>query len=141
MPSKGLALAEIVDPWADAEHVVPTRPKYLSLVKSPDALVVDAPVSDLGRQFEIFAAELSDAAGVVSSTRRLMRHPAYLAILALGERAIPLILKRIEAGDDQPVWLRLLGSFTSFQPGAGQETIADAAAAWVRWGKVRGILS
>jgi hypothetical protein len=89
-------------------------------------------------QFEVLAHELAADAQGVSSTRRLRRHPAYVEILALGDRAIPLLLRRLERRDARPVWLALLGSLTSFQPGAGRETIEDAAADWIRWGRSRG---
>lgn len=88
------------------------------------------------RVFEELADELAYAARGLSSTRLVSRHPAYVEILAMGERCIPWLLERLEVPGDRPIWLRLLGSLTRFQPGAGKDTIPEAAAAWITWGKL-----
>jgi len=54
----------------------------------------------------------------------------------MGELVIPWLLERLDTPGDRPIWLRLLGSLTRFQPGAGSNTIPEAAAAWVTWGKL-----
>jgi hypothetical protein len=87
--------------------------------------------------FDELADELAYAARGLSSTRLASDHPAYAEILAMGEKAIPWLLARLETPGDRPIWLRLLGSLTRFQPGAGKDTIPEAAAAWVTWGKLR----
>jgi hypothetical protein len=86
--------------------------------------------------FDELADELAEATRGLSSTRRATRHPAYAEILALGDVAIPWLLERLEMPGDRPLWLRLLGSLKHFQPGAGQDTISEAAAAWIQWGKL-----
>jgi hypothetical protein len=66
----------------------------------------------------------------------LMRHRAYIGILALGRPVTPLVLDRLQSGRGmRPIWLRLLGSLTHVPPGAGEETIDAATAAWISWGK------
>ena len=87
--------------------------------------------------FVELADELAAATRGLSSTRRAMRHPAYGEILAMGNVSIPWLLERLERPGDRPLWLRLLGSLTPFEPGAGRETISDAAVAWIEWGKSR----
>jgi hypothetical protein len=91
-------------------------------------------------QFDALADELVVAAAGASSTRRVARHPAYGDILALGPDAVPLLLGRVTTGQNRPIWLRLLGSLTTFQPGAGKETIPEAAEAWLRWARREGRL-
>jgi hypothetical protein len=93
---------------------------------------------ELHAQFEVLADELASVASGVSSTRKLVRHPAYLGILELGEDAIPLLLGRLTKPGGRPIWLKLLSSLTPFQPGAGRETIEEAASDWVSWGKRSG---
>jgi hypothetical protein len=98
------------------------------------------PVDAKGRDKLLFvelADELAAAARGLSSTKRAARHPAYGEILAMGDAAIPWLIERLEKPGDRPLWLRLLGSLTPFEPGAGRETISDAALAWVEWGKSR----
>lgn len=86
-------------------------------------------------EFDILADELAAAAAGVSSTRRLLSHPAYIGILALGEEAVPLLLERLRAGTHRPTWLTILGSLTALPPSAGAATIDEAASAWLKWQK------
>ncbi|MGI8805127.1 MAG: hypothetical protein ACR2IN_05470 [Thermoleophilaceae bacterium] len=129
-----------IDFWEDdldgeAAPSVLTTPllEVLDARAAPDAS--DSPDK---AQFDALADELAQAALGLSSTRRAARHPAYGEILALGEVAIPWLLGRLEMPGNRPLWLRLLGTLTSFQPGAGQQTVTDAAESWLRWGRSRG---
>jgi hypothetical protein len=99
---------------------------------------VEATRSDDRLTFELLADDLESATLGVGSTRRITRHPAYAEILSIGEGAIPLLLERLEQPGARPVWLRTLSALTSYQPGAGQKSVTDAAAEWIRWGKLRG---
>ena len=87
--------------------------------------------------FEELADELAHATRGLSSTRLARRHPAYAEIMALGERSIPWLVERLDTPGERPIWLRLLGSLTRFQPGAGKDTIPEAAEAWIQWNKQR----
>jgi hypothetical protein len=87
------------------------------------------------RLFDELADKLAYATRGLSSTRLAYGHPAYAEIMALGDRSIPWLIERLESPGDRPIWLRLLGTLTRFQPGAGMETIPEAAAAWIKWGK------
>lgn len=98
----------------------------------------DAPGWEIAARFDVLADELEEAAAALSSTRRGLALPAYMGILALGEDAIPLLLRRLQTTSRRPIFLRLLASLTAFQPGAGRETVEEAAAEWVRWGKREG---
>jgi hypothetical protein len=130
-------------PWSDDELLTASPDTGLASEpfgvegthRPPEAQRAD----DLSAQFELLADELAADSLGVSSTRRLMQHPAYIGILSLGDEAIPLLLERLEAPGPRPVWLRLLSSLTSFVPGAGQETIPAAAEAWLQWGKRSGL--
>ena len=155
MANAGIALApERRDSFTFVGEVrrMPTRRLHIQVppgrtVRRADALAKARSVAEGRRvaesrraKFGLLADELQDAAGVVSSTRRLTRHPAYVGILALGQPAIPLLLERLKAGRVRPVWMRLLASLTSFQPGAGADTVEEAAVAWIQWGKYGGRL-
>jgi hypothetical protein len=94
--------------------------------------------ADVQALFDDLADELAKMTAGVSSPRKAMRHPAYAEILELGGAAVPLLLERVQEGSNRPLWLRLLGSLTGFSPGAGQETVPDAATAWLRWGRHQG---
>lgn len=97
--------------------------------------------NELAGRFAVLATQLAvDAAGV-SAPRRLLRHPAYVEILLMGEDAVPLLLQRLQRPGGRPVWLSLLGMITTAPPGLGTETTEDATTAWLRWGKKSGYLS
>jgi len=87
------------------------------------------------QEFDFWAEELAAESIVVSSTRRLRSHPAFVGILALGKPAVPYLLERLRTGEGRPVWLSLLGLLTELPPAAGAETIEDATKAWLRWEK------
>lgn len=89
-------------------------------------------------EFYVLADELEEAASAASSTRSVMVHPVYAEILELGKPALPLLIERLDDTRNRPIWLRLLGSLTTFHPGAGRETIPEAVAAWRRWAKSEG---
>lgn len=127
---------ELADPFADDSD----RSSDASVEGegSDDSFPADAASDEVATRFALLADELAEATGVMSSTRRAMRHPAYIEILALGEPAIPLLVRRLSDAWSRPLWLRLLGSLTTFQPGANQETVPEAAAEWMRWAKRRG---
>lgn len=123
-------LVDVEDETPPAAH----RPSPLEFFQ----LGRDAQREQVRVRFDLLADELAVSMAGASSTRRAMRHPAYAEILALGKDAIPFLLRRLERPGSRPLWLRLLGSLTAFQPGAGQETISDAAHAWMRWGRTEG---
>jgi hypothetical protein len=128
--------------WDDAREVTASR-SALDLLSPLDT---ESPARDRGmrvrkdgdrRTFEQLADELAQALRGLSSTRLAYGHPAYAEIMAMGDRTVPWLLERLEMPGDRPVWLRLLGSLTRFQPGAGKESIPEAAAAWIAWGRLR----
>jgi hypothetical protein len=89
--------------------------------------------------FSELACELASATAGFSSTRRAGRHPAFGEIIAMGDRAVPFLLDRLEVAEARPLWLRLLGVLTGFRPDAGEETVSAASEAWLDWGAARGL--
>jgi hypothetical protein len=86
--------------------------------------------------FNVLADELEEAAAGLSSTRRALRYPAFVEILALGDSVVPEVIERLRISENRPLWLRVLGTLTPFPPGAGASTIDEAADAWIRWGRL-----
>src|ERR1700728_61576 len=119
--------------WPDDDETVESRSSLDELLAARAHVNDD----DARSLFEELADELVTVTRGLSSTRLAVRHPAYSEILAIGESCIPWILERLQVPGSRPIWLRLLGSLTPFPPGAGKETIPEAAAAWVAWGKLR----
>jgi hypothetical protein len=114
----------------------PERPSALELLQG--GLGDDD--TDVKATFDVLADELAEAMAGAASPRKAMRHPAYAEILALGGDAVPLLVERLGTPGNRPLWLRLLGSLTGYSPGAGQETVPDAATAWMLWARREGRL-
>jgi hypothetical protein len=89
-------------------------------------------------EFDPIADELASATVGLGSLRAATRHPAYGEILAMGQRAVPFLLERVEDPIQGPLWMRLLGSLIGFPPMLKMETVADAAEAWRIWGRAFG---
>ena len=89
-------------------------------------------------RFQQLAAEWRQAVALLSSVTRIVQHPAYQAIIALGEPAILLILRDLEREPDH--WFVALRAITGANPVAPEDAgrMDRMAAAWVRWGKEHG---
>ncbi|HEY8796270.1 MAG TPA: hypothetical protein VIO85_00245 [Candidatus Dormibacteraeota bacterium] len=62
-------------------------------------------------------------------------HPAYLRIIGMGEKAVPLILTEMSRNGDH--WFWALEAITGENPARDSRTVPEATEAWLRWGKVR----
>lgn len=120
--------------WDDDNELCEDPPPLLDRLSG----TYDHAQSETEDAFALLADDLEAAMLVAGSTRRLAQHPAYTEVLAMGDKAIPLLLARLAYPGARPLWLRLLGSLTAYEPGAGKRTVHEAAAAWVKWGKLRG---
>ena len=122
------------DPWVDTgdEAYKPTAHGRTSAEGGSASNALTRSLISAAR-FNRLADELAADAAGVSSTRRLVAHPAYGGILLMGREAIPFLIERVQSGEHRPTWLKLLGSLTSLPPSAGQETIDGSANAWIRW--------
>jgi hypothetical protein len=94
--------------------------------------------ADVRAEFDRAADELAAATVSWGSLRAATREPAYGEILALGQRAIPLLLERVDDPVQGPLWMRLLGSLIVFPPMLRMDSVADAAEAWQIWGRSLG---
>ncbi len=77
---------------------------------------------------------------VFSSTERWRNHAAYREIVALGETAVPLILRRIEAKPTWLVWALADITHENPVPVAAAGDMEQTVAAWLAWGRTRGLV-
>jgi hypothetical protein len=70
----------------------------------------------------------------------MMMHPSYQAILGMGDKVVPLLLRDLQ--NKRRPWFWALSYLTTENPinpsDAGK--IDKMIAAWVRWGKAKGLL-
>jgi hypothetical protein len=87
------------------------------------------------RQLE--AAWLADTA-VLSSYTRIVGHPAFRAIVELGEAVVPLMLGDLEKRPR--LWVWALPEITGVDPVAPEDAgnIERMSQAWLRWGREKG---
>jgi hypothetical protein len=78
--------------------------------------------------------------GGLSLISRKCAHPAYLRIIGLGKRVIPLILEELQQEPDH--WFPALRALTGENPVPPEEAgrMSRMAKAWVNWGRDRGYL-
>lgn len=89
-------------------------------------------------EFDRLSRTWLDATMVTSSLTRMIKHPAYQAIIQMGPRAIPPILRDLER--EPKLWGPALHSITNATPVPKEDAgkVARAAAAWLTWAKDNG---
>jgi len=68
-----------------------------------------------------------------------LTHWAYLRIIGLGPKALPLILRELERETDH--WFGALNAISGEDPAEGVEEFEEAAVRWLEWGRATGLLT
>lgn len=94
----------------------------------------------LDRAFRTLAAEWQAATRFAAAPSAAADHPAYRAMVGLGEAAVPLVFAALAASPD-PVWFTALRELTGADPvpPADRGRTAAAASHWLAWGRARGL--
>lgn len=95
----------------------------------------------LSNEFERLAAEWKEQGKYLSSPTAIADLPAYRAIVAMGARALPLILRDLQK--EPNLWFTALKRITgqSPVPEADRGKIDRMAEAWLRWGREHGLIA
>lgn len=83
--------------------------------------------------FQELASQWRNETGHLSLAIKQVMHPAYQRIIGLGPVAIPLILRELQREPDH--WFWALEAITGEKPAAPNSSVAQAAQAWLQWGK------
>src|SRR5438034_1853163 len=83
----------------------------------------------IGRLFQEQAQRWKNETGHLSSIAKVTAHPSYLRIIGLGQQAVPLILRELQARPDH--WLVALNAITGEDPAPQDATFDDAVRAWI----------
>ena len=108
------------------------------LINASGALAADD--KTLEPKFVALANQWRAETSMLSSIAKKVKHPAYQKIITMGDAAVPLILRELR---DRPShWFRALKAITGTSPIDEQETanVEQATAAWLKWGKQRGLI-
>ena len=138
-------LALLILSTRTAERLVRNAPNLSSLVGAffrwedtpdppPSPTVADADQAE----FDGLARRWTEETRVLSSVTRMIGHPAYQQIIAMGERAIRPILRDLER--EPKMWGPALHAITGALPvpGADAGRVALVAGAWLAWAKDNG---
>lgn len=92
----------------------------------------------LERKFNSLVAQWKPAVEAMSSVTTMVLHPAYQQIIALGPRAIPLLLRELDRELDHWFWaLRVLTGENPVPTGI-RGNMAAMREAWLAWGRSKG---
>jgi hypothetical protein len=106
-----------------------------TLLNSPPPETVDVEA-----EFRRLAAWWNRETSILSNLNKAYQHPAYRAIVALGEPVVPVLLRQLQT---QPDWwfaaLRELSGASPTRP-EHRGKLPLLAADWVAWGREHGYL-
>lgn len=88
--------------------------------------------------FRQLASQWRKETAHLSLVVKKVMHPAYQRIIGLGPAAVPLLLQELQ---QQPGhWTWALRAITGEDPTHPDDTVTQAAQAWVKWGQERNYL-
>jgi hypothetical protein len=93
---------------------------------------------ELAKRFAELTAKWKEDKRFSSKAKSMAEHPAYREIIAMGERAVPLILADLENNGGH--WFIGLREITGASPVPEESRgkIDEMAAAWIAWGRANG---
>ena len=104
----------------------PAQPAYLSQPCQDAALAA---------RFRALADQWKAETGMFSFHEQKAQHPAYREIIAMGDQAVPLILRELQ---ERPYrWFAALRELTGENPipAAAAGKFEEGVAAWLKWGR------
>lgn len=109
----------------------------MTRISSPQTPAVP-PVETVEERFRRLEAEWRTDTAHLSSTTRIVNHPAFREIVGLGAAVVPLMLRDLE---QRPrLWVWALPEITGADPVAAEDrgNIEKMSAAWLAWGRQNG---
>ena len=103
------------------------------LIPSPSRMTSGRVIADqaLEQEFSALAKSWRDETAHSSLLRDRVTHPAYLEIIGLGEKVIPLIIERLEKKENH--WFPALRAIARQNPIPNGSTFPDAVKLWKKW--------
>lgn len=126
----------------DTTAVFATHAEFLGHHRrGPDRVIVDTKVTPLEEEFAHLARRWKKETAHLASAVRMAEHPAYREIIAMGDAAVPLLLRELERRPDH--WFIALRRITGADPvsQSARGDVRKMADAWIAWGKSRATAS
>ena len=110
--------------------------------------ILAAPTAELARElwqqteheFRALADHWWRETVYLSNSSRRQTHPPFLKIIGMGRPAVPLILREMQTERSAREWCYALQVITGESPGGGRMTYPEKKAAWLGWGREKGLL-
>jgi hypothetical protein len=105
-----------------------------------NSLVITYREALLAETFRTLADEWRHATRFYSSLEQITEHPAYRAIVELGEEIVPLLLRELRRHPEP--WFAALREITGANPVETDQRgdMRAMAEAWLRWGRQHGVI-
>jgi len=91
------------------------------------------------KQFLALVQEWKSGRGHTSSINKMVMHPAYRQIVAMGKQAVPFLLRELEREPDHWFWALKEITGANPVPPENRMKVAEMAKHWIRWGKEQGL--
>lgn len=93
---------------------------------------------DIEQEFQALVEKWWHGTQFTSSVTDRVMHEAYLRIIGMGEKAVPLLLHELEQRLDH--WFVALSAITGVNPTTPDQRgrVKEMAEAWIRWGREEG---
>ena len=102
-------------------------------------------VSEVDKQeLERLWADWLKGTGGLSNPAAMKRHPAYTALVAMGESILPLVFQELQQGQMRIRCDMLLRGITGYTPQIAEEDYGKVAVIgnwWLNWGRRRGYVA
>ena len=95
-------------------------------------------LQDIKKKFQQLANKWKRDTGHLSTVSRIVNHPSYLSIIAMGKPVIPLILKELK--EEPKHWYSALSAISEEGPkisASERGHIKKISEAWLDWGRSR----
>ncbi|NEQ98313.1 MAG: hypothetical protein F6K30_16610, partial [Cyanothece sp. SIO2G6] len=96
------------------------------------------PEREVRSRFKMLEQTWREDTEAVSSISRIIAHPCYLKIIAMGYKAVPLILESLKNNPNH--WFPALSAITDANPALPGSSFDEAVAAWLNWGREQGYI-
>jgi hypothetical protein len=98
------------------------------------------PAETVEQRFRRLEAQWQADTQFLSDPRRIINHPAFQQIIALGNEVVPFLLRDLQARPS--LWVWALPEITGQDPVPASDAgnIRKMSDAWVQWGRAQGLL-
>jgi hypothetical protein len=102
--------------------------------ESPALTYREAAVAE---EFHTLAEQWREETRFESSLAAITEHPAYRAIVALGDEVVPLLLRQLRRRGDPEFWFTALREITGADPVRADQwgNVRAMSEDWLRWGR------